>query len=280
MRRQSAWAAAAAAGLVALGVGAALTLSRPRPVPRAVEPPGRRKQLKSRLLERGARLLQGNWPMAGFQIYMVGFHPMKQNPAHQMEAHHFCRQVNEDFMECVLFDGNRADANLVGIEYIISERLFEGLPQAERGYWHPHNGEILSGQLVAPGLPLLAEHEFMRSKMNSYGKTWHLWDTGSRQQPGDALPMGEPHLAWSFSRLGEAREELISIRDRALGLDSEARRRSRQDLLAEAHPQEGVDALRGCFPGATSDLAGVRDKVSAPTGVPLSPQAPPNIPLL
>ena len=66
-----------------------------------------------------------------------------------MEAHHFCRQVNEDFAQCALFDGNSEDANLNGIEYIISARVFDQLPVEERPYWHPHNGEILSGQLVA-----------------------------------------------------------------------------------------------------------------------------------
>jgi hypothetical protein len=40
------------------------------------------------------------------------------------------------------FDGNTRNANLTGIEYIISERLFEQLPRDERPYWHPHNGAI------------------------------------------------------------------------------------------------------------------------------------------
>jgi hypothetical protein len=83
-------------------------------------------------------------------IYPVGFHPMKDGPAHQMEAHHFCHQVNEDFAQCVLFDGSTAQARLNGFEYIISEKLFASLREAERKYWHPHNGEILSGQPVAP----------------------------------------------------------------------------------------------------------------------------------
>ena len=70
-------------------------------------------------------------------IYLVGFHPLKDDPAHQFEAHHFCRPVNEDFMQCTLYDGNTPDANLNGIEYIISEPLFERLPEHERQYWHP-----------------------------------------------------------------------------------------------------------------------------------------------
>src|SRR5690554_3418461 len=85
------------------------------------EPRGEEKSGKTKVLELGAKVLQGNAPMGGFDIYIVGFHPMKDHPEHQMTAHHFCNQVNEDFAQCVLFDGNTADANLNGIEYIISE---------------------------------------------------------------------------------------------------------------------------------------------------------------
>jgi hypothetical protein len=48
---------------------------------------------------------------------------MKDHPGHQMEAHHYCHQVNQDFAQYTLFDGNGTGAK----------------------------GEILSGQLVAPG---------------------------------------------------------------------------------------------------------------------------------
>ena len=78
------------------------------------EPPGADKSAKTRVLEVGAQALQSNTPVAAMDIYLNGFHPMKAQPEHQMEAHHFCRQVNEDFAQCALFDGNGRDANLTG----------------------------------------------------------------------------------------------------------------------------------------------------------------------
>src|ERR1051325_6973784 len=117
-----------------------------------VAPPGEEKSTKTLMLETGAKVLQSNAPVQVMDIYLVGFHPMKEDPAHQMEAHHFCHQVNEDFAQCALFDSNTKDAHLNGIEYIISEKVFSSLPLEEQQYWHPHNYEILSGQLVAPGL--------------------------------------------------------------------------------------------------------------------------------
>lgn len=224
---------------------------------------GAPESTKTNILEAGAAALQQDAPTDGLDIYLVGFHPMKENVSHQFEAHHFCKQVNEEFMQCALYDGNTADANLNGLEYIISERLFETLPENERQYWHPHNGEILSGQLVAPGLPEMADHELMKSKMNSYGKTWHTWDTSHSGGASQSLPLGEPKLAWSFNRFGEPKPDLVERRDQRMNMSTEERRQSREDLIPLARPQSGVDALKGEFPGPTRPIPGVTDKESS-----------------
>jgi hypothetical protein len=250
-------AGALAATLVVIAVGAGVVQAQ-----QDRAPPGDDKSAKTRVLEAGAKLLQRNAPLGPMDMYLVGFHPMKERPDHQMEAHHYCHQVNEDFAQCALFDGNGRKARLNGIEYIISEKLFETLPAAERAYWHPHNAEILSGQLAAPGIPAIAEKELMRGKMNSYGKTWHVWNTGAADMPADALPMGPPMLAWSFNRDGEARPGLIERRDQRMGMDSTDKRRQRAELAALARPQSGVDALRAAFPQARP-IPGVIDQAAA-----------------
>ena len=226
----------------------------------AAAPPGEPKTAKTRTLEAGAKVLQTKPPLNGFNIYLVGFHPMKMQPEMQLEAHHYCRQVNQDFAQCVLFDGNKGDANMNGVEYIISEKLFESLPEEEKKYWHPHNGEILSGQLIAPGIPKAAEKSLMKAKMNSYGKTWHVWNTGHEGHPADALPLGDPLLAWSFSRDGEALPGLVEKRDRKMDVDTVATRKQRAELQALAKPQSGVDDLKGKFARPTQDIPGIVDK--------------------
>ncbi len=221
------------------------------------QPPGDQKSPKTLTLEAGAGILQSNAPLKPFDIHMVGFHPMKDDPGHQMEAHHYCHQMNEDFAQCTLFDGDGAKARLNGIEYIISEKLFETLPAAERAFWHPHNGEILSGQLVAPGIPAAADKALMRTKMNSYGKTWHVWNTGHEGGAADQLPLGPPMLAWSFSRDGEAIESMVEKRDRRLGINRAQLRRQRADLQRLAKPQAGVDDLKEKFGRPTKEIPGV-----------------------
>lgn len=241
-------AVARVSGLLAAFSLAACTGDGEVPSPDAAGAP---KAPATAVLEAGARALQDTAPVEALDMHLVGFHPMKNAPHMQMEAHHFCRQVNEDFAQCALFDGTGAEANLTGIEYIISESAFQQLPAEERAYWHPHNAEILSGQLVAPGIPRVAEQALMRQKINSYGKTWHTWHTRHGLEPGDAMPTGPAMLAWSFNRDGELDPTLLAERDRRMDIDTTQLRDARRELRALARPQSGVDALRAHFPEAT-----------------------------
>lgn len=91
----------------------------------------------------------------------------------QLIAHHYCSHINQDVRQCVIYDSDRPDARLIGVEYIISEDLFNALPAEEKKLWHSHVHEVKSGQLVAPGVPDIAEKEVMKELINTYGKTFH-----------------------------------------------------------------------------------------------------------
>jgi hypothetical protein len=227
--------------------------------------PGADRTAETTLLETGANVLQSTAPVNQISMYLNGFHPAKDDPAMQMESHHYCDQVNEEFAQCVLYDGNTGDARLHGIEYIISERLYTTLAADEKAYWHPHNYEILSGTLRMPGLPDVAEKAALRGKMNSYGKTWHVWMAGVHGRTPDALPVGPAHLAWSFNHDGEAVPGLVEDRDRRMDLDSMGEREDRQDLVDLANPQGGVAAMAGQFPGAKPPMPGIQDNGDAAT---------------
>jgi hypothetical protein len=211
-------------------------------------------------LESGAAVLQAKAPVGAISMYLVGFHPAKDDPSMQMESHHYCNQVTEDVAQCVLFDGNTASARLHGVEFIISAGRYDELPAEERAYWHPHNYEILSDQLRMPGLPAVAERQALARKIDSYGKTWHFWRAGVHGAQADPLPLGPPHLAWSFNRDGEADEAMVRARDERMGFDGAAERKARAGMAASAHPQSGVSTLAGRFPRAQGAPAGVEDR--------------------
>ncbi len=154
-----------------------------------------------------------------------------------MEAHHYCSVVNEDVNQCVIYDGNGKNAKIMGVEYIISKKLFAGLPADEKKLWHSHVHEVKSGMLVAPGVPQVAEHAFMEKMIGTYGKTWHTWHTDQKL----ALPLGHPLLMMGFTAEGQADEAMIADRDKRFGISSEEKRKNRDDIVA---PQisAGADA--------------------------------------
>jgi hypothetical protein len=223
-------------------------------------PGGEPRSPTTAALESGAAALQAKAPVDAISMYLVGFHPAKGDPSMQMESHHYCNQVTEDFAQCVLFDGNTADARLHGVEFIISAARYDTLPAEERAYWHPHNYEILSGQLRMPGLPAAAERQALVRKIDSYGKTWHFWRAGVHGARADALPIGPPHLAWSFNRDGEADAAMVRARDERMGFDTAGERNARSGWAASAHPQSGVSAMAAHFPRAGGAPAGVADR--------------------
>ncbi len=221
----------------------------------SISPEGENKKTNTRLLESGSKIIQNFAPLKGYDVYLTGIHPLKDNANHQMIAFHYCKQVNEDFMQCLLFDSDDKNANLIGVEYIISEKLFNQLQNQEQKYWHPHNYEILSGELVAPRIPNAIEMQLMKKKMNSYGKTWHVWMTDH-----DGLPVGPAKLAWSLNHDGEANPNLLKQLEMKLNVETKVIRKQRQGLIEYAKPQSGVNALSKQFDGPIMAIPGVVDK--------------------
>jgi hypothetical protein len=169
----------------------------------------------------------------------------------QMEAHHYCAILNEDVIQCVIYDGNVKDAKLMGVEYVISAELFSGLPAPEKALWHSHVHEVKSGQLIAPDIPQVAEHVLMQKLVHTYGKTWHTWHTDLDKQ----LPLGVPQLMMGFTQDGQLDPQMIQARDRRFGIDSGAKRENRANIATPA-----ID------PGANGWQHGDTFQLADPTG--------------
>ncbi len=193
---------------------------------------GAPKSAETRALEAGAKLLQGQAPLNAVSAYLNGFHFYNGDMDGQMEAHHYVTRLNEDVMQALIYDGNGRDAKLMGVEYIISARLFRTLPEDEKKLWHSHDYEVKFGTLVAPGLPQVAEQRLMEQVVDTYGKTWHTWHTDRDKE----LPYGIPALMMGFTADGQLDPALEHARDQRLGVDTQAIRRSRESI-----PQPTVD---------------------------------------
>ncbi len=219
------------AGLLTVGCGGDNT-------PSNVEAPGAEKSGESTILEIGADVLQDKTPLKRMNVYLDGFHFYSGNMEGQMEAHHYTTQLNEDLFQAVIFDGNGEDAKLMGVEYIISERLFKQLPDEEKKLWHSHHYEVKSGTLIAPGIPDDVEYELMENLVSTYGKTIHTWHTDRDLE----LPFGPPLIMMGFTEDGQLRQELIDERDRNFDISTAEKRKQREDI-----PMPEVDPLANAW---------------------------------
>lgn len=196
--------------------------------PSQVTSPGEAERARTAALEAGAALLQDKPPVDALNAYLDGFHFYSGDMKAQMEAHHYCGHVNEELIQCAIFDGNGGDAKLMGVEYIVSAKLFATLPPDEKALWHSHVHEVKSGQLIAPGIPDAAEHELMEKLVGTYGKTFHTWHTDQQA----TLPLGGPKLMMGFTEDGQIDAQLSQSRDERFDVRSADKRQQRADIPA------------------------------------------------
>lgn len=191
-----------------------------------VEAPGEDKTAKSKTLETGADLLQDKGPLKKINAYLNGFHFYNGNMDAQMEAHHYVSQINEDMYQAIMYDGNGEDAKIMGVEYIVSQKLFNTLPEEEKKLWHSHHHEVKSGTLIAPGIPEVAEHELMEKLVSTYGKIIHTWHTDQQR----TLPVGAPQVMMGFTKEGQLKPALLSARDQRFGVSAAEKKKAREDI--------------------------------------------------
>jgi len=210
-----------------------------------VESPGENKSGETKVLETGADLLQNKSPINKINTYLDGFHFYNGNINAQMEAHHYVSQLNEDLFQAIIFDGNGADAKLMGVEYIVSAKLFATLDNEEKKLWHSHAYEVKSGTLIAPGIPDVAEHELMEKLVSTYGKTIHTWHTDQERQ----LPIGSPMVMMGFTEDGQLHPALLDDRDKRFKISTPEIRKKRSDI-----PLPRLDPMANAWKNGKKDI--------------------------
>ncbi|CAG7947294.1 unnamed protein product [Penicillium nalgiovense] len=207
------------------------------------ELPGDPRTMKSRVLESGASMIQDFTPVKQICAHLNAFHTYANDPTRCVEANHYCTHLTEDMRQCLIYDSSKANARLIGVEYMVSPRIFATLPTEERKLWHTHEFEVKSGMLIMPaptGVPdavwEAAETAEMRDVAPIYGKTYHFWQVDR----GDTVPLGPPQLMGSF-----VSNESVKLAHPA-GLDSLLEDRNKRygvDHRQKAKKREGIEPV-------------------------------------
>ena len=126
-------------------------------------------------------------------LAFAGVHLLKDLPEHSQVAYHYCKSVNEDVSQCVLYDGKGPDARLIGVEYLVSDALYRKMPPGERAFWHDHKFEVDAGLLKSLTQTGEEERKTLGAVRSLWGKVFHTWATGK------SYPAGPPRLFWSVT---------------------------------------------------------------------------------
>ncbi|CAI7670593.1 hypothetical protein PCG10_000078 [Penicillium crustosum] len=211
------------------------------------ELPGDPRTMKSRVLESGAAMIQDFTPVKQICAHLNAFHIYTNDPTRCVEANHYCTHLTEDVRQCLIYDSPNANARLIGVEYMVSPRIFASLPTEERKLWHTHEFEVKSGMLIMPapaGVPdavwEAAETAEMQDVAPIYGKTYHFWQIDR----GDPVPLGQPQLMGSFLSNESVKvahpaglDSLLEDRDKRYGVDHHQKAKKREGIEAvEKHP--------------------------------------------
>ena len=137
-------------------------------------------------------------PLSGYTIHVVAPHVMDGEVIGPF--HHYCKPINDDVIQCILFESTEPNARLTEIEYMVSKKLTgSAIPKwSHTQNWHDHKQEIETGRvaIVNPSDP--KEQKGLADYVSGTdGIIFHLW-------PKDApIPDGSVGIAQSVGHWEE-----------------------------------------------------------------------------
>jgi hypothetical protein len=198
-----------------------------------VDVPGKPTETGTALLETATGTIQGFAPINQIHEHLCAFHFYADDMTRQVEAHHFCSHLTEDIRQCLVFDGLGADARLIGVEYLVAEKVFLTLPDEEKPLWHSHEFEVKGGVLFMPGV---VERRALEEVCKTYGKAIHFWQVDR----GDALPLGLPQIMMALTREGQLRQDMADCVEKKFGVSFQKEMENRAYMSG---PEHGIHPL-------------------------------------
>ncbi|XP_011069513.1 oil body-associated protein 2A-like [Sesamum indicum] len=191
-------------------------------------PPGKPMTVGQHIIDKGAQMMQSLKPIKKMSQHVCTFAIYSHDMTRQIHTHHYVTRLNQDFLQCAVYDSDDSTARLIGVEYIISERILDALPPDEQKLWHSHGYEITSGLWMNPRVPEMIEKPELKDLARTYGKFWCTWQVDR----GDRLPLGAPALMMSPQgvNMGMIKAELVEKRDLKHNISSDELRKTRIDI--------------------------------------------------
>lgn len=119
-------------------------------------------------------------PLAGYTIHVTAPHVMNGEVIGPF--HHYCKRINSDVIQCILFESTDANARMTEVEYMVSKKLARSvIPKwSHRQNWHDHKQEIETGRVVILNPEDPKEQQSLAEYVSDTdGIIFHLWPQGA-----------------------------------------------------------------------------------------------------
>ncbi len=126
----------------------------------------------------------GDKPTDGWTLHVDAKKHVPKMP--NVVAHHYCKKLSDKFIECQLYDSDKPDAKLFGIEVIVDKETWNKFPAEEKKQWHYHKDEIPKVDAKFPDMSAEESQKMLKDIEETYGKVYILWD------PAKGGPVGKP----------------------------------------------------------------------------------------
>ncbi|KAF4360694.1 hypothetical protein G4B88_010689 [Cannabis sativa] len=79
--------------------------------------------------------MQSLKPVKKMNQHVCSFALYSHDMTRQLMTHHYVTRLNQD--------SDHISTHLIGVEYIVSDKVFETLPPQEQKLWHSHAYEVI-----------------------------------------------------------------------------------------------------------------------------------------
>ena len=89
---------------------------RPTPKPAGGDEttPGKCMTMGQHMLDKGAEMMQSLKPVKQVSQHVCTFALYSHDPTRQIETHHYVHRLNQDFLQCAVYDSDGSHGRLIG----------------------------------------------------------------------------------------------------------------------------------------------------------------------
>jgi hypothetical protein len=125
-------------------------------------------------------------PADGYNIHVLAPHRHEDGSVHG-PYHHYCKAINPQVLQCMIFMSTNPNAELVEIEYFIDKKLVRSNVTLEQWnkHYHDHTKEIATGSVQVLDQPPQKAKEIAAAAAKTDGIIFHLWPQGAKVPNGE-----------------------------------------------------------------------------------------------